>query len=56
MTGVGSGCRSCADQGYDTTPTTLALHSLHGFYPDLIDLADRWEDVLLVDLPTLYGI
>ncbi len=41
-----------ADQGYDTAGTTLALYSLHGFYPDL---ADRRDDLLLVDLPTLYG-
>jgi hypothetical protein len=44
-----------ADQGYGTDATTLALYSLHGFYPDLIDLADRRDDLLLVDLPTLYG-
>ncbi|MVO83547.1 hypothetical protein GPA10_01920 [Streptomyces sp. p1417] len=31
------------------------LYSLHGFSPDLVDLADRRDDLLLVDLPTLYG-
>lgn len=35
--------------------TTLALYSLHGFYPDLIELAQGRDDVLLVDLPMLYG-
>ncbi|WTE36732.1 ATP-binding protein [Streptomyces sp. NBC_01618] len=44
-----------ADQGYDTTGTTLALFSLHGFYPDLIESAAGREDLLLVDLATLYG-
>ncbi|WP_105970912.1 ATPase [Streptomyces geranii] len=44
-----------AEQGYDTAATTLALYSLHGFYPDLTELADRRDDLLLVDLPTLYG-
>jgi hypothetical protein len=43
------------DQGYDTSATTLALYSLHGFYPDLVQLAARRHDLLLVDLPTLYG-
>ncbi|MFW6694155.1 AAA family ATPase [Streptomyces sp. MAR4 CNX-425] len=44
-----------ADQGHDITGTVLALYSLHGFYPDLIELADHREDILLADLPTLYG-
>lgn len=44
-----------AGQGYDTATTALALYSLLGFYPDLVDLAERRDDVLLVDLPTLYG-
>jgi uncharacterized protein len=44
-----------ADQGCDTTGTTLALYSLQGFYPDLIELVSRRDDVLLIDLPTLYG-
>ncbi len=43
------------DQGYDTAATTLALFSLYGFYPDLVELAGRRDDLLLVDLPTLYG-
>lgn len=42
-------------QGYDTTGTTLALFSLHGFYPDLIESVARRDDVLLVDLMGLYG-
>jgi hypothetical protein len=42
-------------QGYDTTGATLALFSLHGFYPDLVELAARRDDLLLVDLPVLYG-
>ncbi|MEU3996999.1 ATP-binding protein [Streptomyces fungicidicus] len=45
-----------AGQGYDTTGTTLALFSLHGFYPDLIESAAGRDDLLLVDLPGLYGI
>lgn len=45
-----------ADQSYDTTGTTLALFSLHGFYPDLIESAASREDLLLVDLATLYGV
>ncbi|MFD4144389.1 ATP-binding protein [Streptomyces sp. NPDC058572] len=44
-----------ADQGHDTTASTLAFYSLHGFHPDLVELADRRDDLLLVDLPTLYG-
>ncbi|WP_435858536.1 AAA family ATPase [Streptomyces pathocidini] len=44
------------DQGYDTTGTTLALFSLHGFYPDLVESAAGREDLLLVDLATLYGV
>ncbi|MCQ0002483.1 AAA family ATPase [Streptomyces sudanensis] len=42
-------------QGYDTTGATLALFSLHGFYPDLVESAARRDDLLLVDLPGLYG-
>jgi hypothetical protein len=45
-----------ADQGYDTAGTTLALFSLHGFDPDLVESAIRRDDLLLVDLPGLYGI
>lgn len=44
------------DQGYDTTGTTLALFSLHDFYPDLVGSAAGRDDLLLVDLATLYGI
>lgn len=44
------------DQGYDTMGTTLALFSLHGFYPDLIESAASRDDLLLVDLATLYGV
>jgi len=44
-----------ADQGHDTTPTTLARYSLHGFRADLIEAAATRDDILLVDLPTLYG-
>lgn len=44
-----------ADQGYDTTGTALALFSLHGFCPDLVQQAGGRDDVLLVDLPTLYA-
>jgi hypothetical protein len=43
------------DQGYDTSGTTLALFSLHGFYPDLVQLASHRDDLLLIDLPALYG-
>ncbi|MER5844842.1 ATP-binding protein [Streptomyces prasinus] len=45
-----------AGQGYDTKGTTLALFSLHGFYPDLIESAAGRNDLLLVDLATLYGV
>jgi uncharacterized protein len=44
-----------AAQGYDTADTVLALYSLHGFYPDLAKLAALRRDLLLVDLPALYG-
>jgi hypothetical protein len=44
------------DQGYDTSGTTLALFSLHGFHPDLTESAAGRHDLLLVDLPGLYGI
>lgn len=43
------------DHGHDTGATVLALFSLHGFHPDLIAAATRRRDVLLVDLPALYG-
>jgi hypothetical protein len=32
------------------------LFSLHGFQPDLVDAVARRDDLLLVDLPGLYGI
>ncbi|WP_243741299.1 ATP-binding protein [Streptomyces sp. 8K308] len=44
------------EQGYQTTGTTLALFSLYGFHPDVQRLAARRDDVLLVDLATLYDI
>ncbi|WP_374116573.1 hypothetical protein [Streptomyces gilvus] len=44
-----------ADQGYDTAGTTLALYSLYGFHPDLVDLAGRRDDLVLVSLPALYA-
>ena len=43
-------------QGHDTAGTVLALFSLHGFYPDIVQLAARWKDLLLVNLPGLYGV
>ncbi|MBQ1090545.1 ATP-binding protein [Streptomyces sp. B93] len=42
-------------QGYDTTGTTLALFSLHGFYPDLTESAASRDDLLLIDLEALYA-
>jgi hypothetical protein len=45
-----------AEQGHEAAHATLALYSLHGFHPDLLDLTARRSDVLLVDLPALYGI
>jgi len=44
------------EQGYDTTGATPAFFSLHGFHPDLVDAVARRADLLLVDLPGLYGI
>jgi hypothetical protein len=44
-----------ADQGHDTTASTVALYSLHGFHPDLIEIACHRQDLLLVDLAALYG-
>ncbi len=43
-------------QGHDTTGTTLALFSLYGFHPDLLEAAQQRPDVLLIDLPALYGL
>jgi DNA-binding transcriptional ArsR family regulator len=42
-------------QGHDASRAVLALFSLHGFHPDLPRLARRRGDVLLIDLPALYG-
>lgn len=39
---------------YETAATRLACYSGAGFTPDLRSAADRGE-VVLVDLPTLYG-
>jgi len=44
-----------SDQGHDTSETTLALFSLHGFHADLTELARQRGDLLLVDLEGLYG-
>jgi uncharacterized protein len=43
------------DQGHDVTSTRLAIFSLEGFHPDLVTIARRRGDVLLVDLPSLLG-
>ncbi|MGS2645347.1 ATP-binding protein [Streptosporangium sp. G12] len=42
-------------QGHDVTSTRLAIFSLEGFHPDLVTIARRRGDVLLVDLPSLFG-
>ncbi|MFI1953885.1 ATP-binding protein [Streptomyces xinghaiensis] len=42
-------------QGHRSDNATLALFSLHGFHPDVIDAADRRRDVLLIDIDALYG-
>lgn len=45
-----------ATHGHDTTAVTFLLFSLYDFHPDLTQLATRRRsDVLLVDLPALYG-
>lgn len=44
-----------ARQGHHTGGTTLALFSLHGFWPDLQAIATHRDDVLLIGLPELYG-
>ncbi|MEV0622805.1 ATP-binding protein [Nonomuraea sp. NPDC050404] len=44
-----------AEHGHDTASAVLALFSMEGFQPDLIDAARRRGDVLLVDLPCLVG-
>ena len=43
------------EQGHDTTATVLVLYSLHGFCSDLVKFAARRRDLLLVDIPGLYG-
>lgn len=44
-----------AEQGHRTDQSVLALFSMNGFYPDLVTIAGRRSDVLLVDLAALYG-
>jgi len=44
------------DLGHDTARSTLALFSLHGFQPDLQRAAAHRDDVLLLDLPMMYGM
>ncbi|WP_084965701.1 ATP-binding protein [Thermoactinospora rubra] len=45
-----------ARQGHETGSSVLALFSTEGFHRDLIDTARRRGGVLLVDLPTLFGL
>jgi hypothetical protein len=42
-------------QGHDVTDTWLAIFSMEGFHPELVTAAHRRGDVLLVDLPSLFG-
>ncbi|MBG0815257.1 MarR family transcriptional regulator [Planomonospora sp. ID82291] len=42
-------------QGHHTDRAVLALFSMNGFHPDLVTVAARRPDVLLVDLAALYG-
>ncbi|MEU0677198.1 hypothetical protein ABZ330_30715 [Streptomyces sp. NPDC006172] len=44
-----------ADQRHRPDDATLALFSLQGFHPDVIDAAGHRRDVLLVDISALYG-
>lgn len=44
-----------ADQGHDSREAVLALYSLHGFHPDLVQAAADRRDLLLVDIEALYG-
>jgi hypothetical protein len=44
-----------AGQGHRSDAAVLALFSLHGFRPDVLDVAGRRRDVLLVDIAALYG-
>ncbi|MGI5283884.1 AAA family ATPase [Nonomuraea polychroma] len=43
-------------EGHDTTDLIIALFSVTGFTPDLARTAASRADVVLVDLPRLYGI
>ncbi|GAA1702049.1 hypothetical protein GCM10009765_59460 [Fodinicola feengrottensis] len=43
------------DQGHHSRDAVLALYSLHGFYPDLVQAAGRRQDLLLIDIDALYG-
>lgn len=43
------------EQGHRPDDAVLALFSLHGFHPDVIDAAERRHDVLLIDIGALYG-
>jgi hypothetical protein len=44
-----------ADLGHHTKDAALALYSLHGFHPDVLQAAARRSDLLLIDLAALYG-
>jgi hypothetical protein len=44
-----------ADLGHRTKDAALALYSLHGFHPDVLQAAARRSDLLLIDLAALYG-
>ncbi|MFC5831583.1 AAA family ATPase [Nonomuraea insulae] len=43
------------EHGHDTGSAVLALFSMEGFQRDLVEVARRRGDVLLVDLPVLVG-
>jgi hypothetical protein len=44
-----------ADQGNPSRDAVLALYSLHGFQPDVLQAASGRSDLLLVDINALYG-
>jgi AAA+ ATPase superfamily predicted ATPase len=44
-----------ADQGHRSHDAVLALYSLHGFHPDVLQAAARRPDLLLIDIDGLYG-
>ncbi|HWE91254.1 MAG TPA: ATPase [Pseudonocardiaceae bacterium] len=44
-----------ADQGHYSGDAVLALYSLHGFQPDVLQAASHRPDLLLVDINALYG-